>query len=312
VDGGEAQRISEYQPGVGAFRWMPDGRHPLFIPWVWPELRGAKAQNRRYSDWASRKATGLLTEQVQYRYWNANLAQDRLAHLHLLDAPTGRIIDLFEDTEYELPRDDPGLSCFDISPDGQRICFAHDPAPVKAGGQRWELLQLTLRKRRLAPLAHHSSWDFNGPRYSPDGLQIAAIATPVCRTNTAFAHASFGSLAMWPVSRAFKPSDARPSRAPVAPHHEARHQWAVLPQDHHLQESPDSGAALFQGALLRVQRTVSRVIFRPYSDSVGGDNTDLSLMQPPRRNWATRAGCSPSGVPGSFTQALPLRFAEAP
>ncbi|MEY2593571.1 MAG: Dipeptidyl-peptidase 5 [Pseudomonadota bacterium] len=227
MDGGEAQRISEYKPGVGAFRWMPDGRHLVFISWVWPELRGAQAQNRRHGEWTSRKATGLLTDQTQYRYWNANLPQDRVAHLHLLDAHTGRVTDLFEGTGYELPRDEPGLSCFDISPDGQRICFAHDPAPIKAGGQRWELVELKLRKRGFSPIAHHSGWDFNGPRYSPDGQHIAALATPVRRTDTAFAHASFSRLAVWPVSRAFKPSDARP--------------WHLDPQPQ-LQWEDDGGA----------------------------------------------------------------------
>ena len=208
--GGEARRISQYQPGVGAFRWMPDSRHIVFIAWVWPELKGAAAQNRRQGEWKQRKASGLVTQETQYRYWNANLPQGRVAHLHLLDTTTGKVTDLFEATGYELPRDEPGLACFDISPDGRALAFTHDPHPVKAGGQRWELVQLTLKGRGFERIAHHDQWDFNAPRYSPTGTHIACIATPVQRGDTPFAHASYGQLALWPTARAFRPSDARP------------------------------------------------------------------------------------------------------
>lgn len=208
--GGEARRVSDFKPGVGAFRWMPDGHHIVFIAWVWPELRGSVAQNRRQAQWAARQATGLVTDQAQYRYWNANLPQGRVAHLHLLNVHTGKVTDLFEGTPYELPRDEPGLDSFDVSPDGRRLCFTHDPAPVKAGGQRFELVELRLRGRRFEPVAHHASWDFASPRYSPDGQHLAAIATPIRRRDTPYGHASFGRLAVWPLTRGFRPSDARP------------------------------------------------------------------------------------------------------
>ena len=206
--GGEARRISRHASGIGAFRWMPDGRRLLFVAWAWPELRGAAAQNRRQAEWQARQESGLVTQEAQYRYWNANLPQGRVAHLHLLDVRTGRVTDLLEGTPYELPRDEPGLACFDVSPDGRRIVFRHDPAPVKAGGQRFELVQLTLRGRRFEPVAHHAQWDFTAPRFSPTGTHLAAIATPVGRDDTPYAHASFGKLAVWPTERAFRPGDA--------------------------------------------------------------------------------------------------------
>jgi dipeptidyl aminopeptidase/acylaminoacyl peptidase len=216
--GGEARRISDYEPGVGAFRWMPDGQRIVFISWVWPNLRGAKAQSRRHRETRQQQATGLVTQEAQYRYWSANLPQGRVAHLHLLDIRTGKVIDLFEGTPYELPRDEPGLANFDISPDGRELAFTHDPAPVKAGGQRWELVKLTLRGRRFERLTERTDWDFSAPRYSPCGTQIAAIATPVQRRDVPFAHASIGRLAVWPQVRRFRASDARPWHLDPQPH----------------------------------------------------------------------------------------------
>ena len=43
-DGGEARRVSDFAPGIEAFKWFPDGKRIAFIAWVWPELKGAKAQ----------------------------------------------------------------------------------------------------------------------------------------------------------------------------------------------------------------------------------------------------------------------------
>ena len=43
-DGGEARRISDFAPGIEAFKWFADGKRIAFVSWVWPELKGTKAQ----------------------------------------------------------------------------------------------------------------------------------------------------------------------------------------------------------------------------------------------------------------------------
>ena len=104
-DGGEARRIAEFAPGVDAFKWFPDERRIAFIAWVWPELKGSKAQAKKLKEFKDRKATGYATSETQYRFWDRNLPMGRVAHLHVLDVASGRITDLFEGTAYELPRD---------------------------------------------------------------------------------------------------------------------------------------------------------------------------------------------------------------
>ena len=66
-DGGEARRAAEVATGVGAFRWCPGGRRLLFISWVWPELKGAKAQAKRHKDFKARKESGYVTSEAQDR-----------------------------------------------------------------------------------------------------------------------------------------------------------------------------------------------------------------------------------------------------
>src|SRR5664279_2730793 len=101
-DGGEAHRISDFAPGVEAFKWFPDGKRIAFVSWVWPELKGTKAQSKRHKEWKERKETGYATSEAQYRFWDRNLPMGRVAHLHMLDVESGRVVDLFESTPCEL------------------------------------------------------------------------------------------------------------------------------------------------------------------------------------------------------------------
>ncbi len=204
ANGGEARRIGQFAAGVAAFRWMPGSKKLVFIAWVWPELKGAAAQNKRQREFDERKESGYATSEGQYRYWSQNLPMGRVAHLLTIDVGSGKVTDLFEGTAYELPRDEPGMANFDLSPDGRSALFTFDAAEEKAGGNRCVLVELDLRTKRFTTLADHAAWDFIGPRYSPDGRHIAAVATHVGRRHTAF-----GQLAMWPSERRFEPRDAR-------------------------------------------------------------------------------------------------------
>ena len=185
-DGGEAQRVSQFGPGVESFKWMPDGRCIVFAAWVWPQLAGAAAQNKQQKAWDKRKETGYATSQAQYRYWDHNIPQDRVLHLLLLDTKTGAITDLFEGTAYELPRECDSNAAYDVHPGGQRLAFAHDPAATPGLGQPKALTELRLRGRRFKTLVQDTAWDLAVPRYSPCGHWLAAAAANVGRAHTAF------------------------------------------------------------------------------------------------------------------------------
>ena len=180
-DGGEAWRAAEVATGVQGLRWCPDGQRLVLISWVWPELKGAKAQARKHKEFKERKETGYVTSEAQYRYWDANLPMGRVAHLHLLQlgkgAEPGKLIDLFEGSPYELARGDPNADHFDISPDGKRLVFAFDPAPEKRLDGRCALAEMDLKTRKTKVIARDPEFDFGAPRYSPDGGRIAFTAS---------------------------------------------------------------------------------------------------------------------------------------
>ena len=184
-DGGEARRCSDFAPGIEAFKWLPDGKRIVFSAWVWPELKGSRAQARRHKEFSERKETGYVTSQAFYRYWDHAMPMGRVLHLWLLDLDSGRTTDLFEGTALELPRDSEGNAGFDVSPDGRSLAFVHDPAAAPLLGNRLRLSEIDLRTRRVSALVDDVAWDFGAPRYGPDGRQVAFTAAHVGRQHTA-------------------------------------------------------------------------------------------------------------------------------
>ncbi len=183
-DGGEARRVSDFAPGIEAFKWFADGKRIAFVAWVWPDLKGQKAQAKKYKEFKERKESGYATSEAQYRYWDHHVPMGRVAHLHVLDVKTGRVRDLFEGSAFELTRADPDANCFDLSPDGRTICFAFDPLPQKQLEHCMALAEVDLKTGRIETVAVDAGWDFSAPRYSPDGRQVAFIASHQARKHT--------------------------------------------------------------------------------------------------------------------------------
>ena len=183
-DGGEARRVATVATGVEAFRWFPDGKRIAFVSWVWPELKGEKAQARRHKAWTERKETGYATSEALHRYWDHLVPMGRVPHLHVMELDTGRVRDLFEGTDYELARSEPDANTFDISPDGRRIVFSWDPAPQKRLENRFALAEIDVRNGSVTPVVQDPEWDCGAPRYNPAGNAIAFLASHQERRHT--------------------------------------------------------------------------------------------------------------------------------
>ena len=195
-DGGEAQRAVSVATGVEAYRWLPDGRRLIAVSWVWPELKGDKAQARKLAEFKQRKESGYATSEVQYRYWDHHLPMGREPHLLLLEpgrnGKPARVRDLFEGTGYSLQRSEPDADSFDVSPDGRRVVFAFDPAAEKRIENRQALAELDLRTGHITEIVRDADWHFASPRYSPDGKRIAFRAQ-----HDALKHTAPEQLAVW-------------------------------------------------------------------------------------------------------------------
>ncbi len=179
-DGGEAKRAAEVATGVVDFKWFPDSKRIAFISWVWPKLKGSKAQSDQLKETKARKDTAYATEDAVYRHWDHNLPMNRVPHLLVLDIDSGRVTDLLEGSGYELPRRDPSANEFDIAPDGKTICFVYDPDKAQNAAPRMALAEIQLRGSSVVAVRDvlkDKAWDFAGPSFSPNGNQLAFLAS---------------------------------------------------------------------------------------------------------------------------------------
>ncbi len=202
--GGEATRHSHFAPGVEAFKWLPDGTGVVFSAWVWPGLKGAAAQTRHHQQFSQRKESAYATDEAFYRHWDHNIPQGRVLHLLLLNLASGRVKDLFEGTALELVRDNAGNEAFDVSPDGLRLVFVHDPAKTQRSGNCQALAEMDLRTRQILWRVNPKDWDISAPRYSPDGARVAVLAAHVGRQ-----HMAPSQLAVLESGRPWRPSAVR-------------------------------------------------------------------------------------------------------
>lgn len=176
-DGGEARRVGMVATGVEAFKWFPDGKRIAFISWVRPGIKGAAAQAKAHKEFKERKASGYVTSEAFYRYWDHQVPMGRVAHLHVVDVASGKTRDLFEGMDIELTRADPDANSFDIAPDGKRIVFAFDPAEEKRLDNRYALAEVELKSGKIRTLLQDPDWDLQAPRYSHAGQHLAFLAS---------------------------------------------------------------------------------------------------------------------------------------
>lgn len=176
-DGGEARRLGSVATGVEAFKWFPDGRHIAFISWVWPALKGAKAQAQALADFKARKTTAYATSEALYRFWDHHIPQGRVPHLHVIDVANGKTQDLFDGSDISLSWTEADEDSFDISPDGRRIVFAFDPAEEKRLDNRFALGEVELKSRKIRTLLQEPEWHLQAPRYSHAGQHLAFVAS---------------------------------------------------------------------------------------------------------------------------------------
>ncbi|MBB5206094.1 dipeptidyl aminopeptidase/acylaminoacyl peptidase [Inhella inkyongensis] len=184
-DGGEACRVATVATGVEAFRWFPDGRRIAFVSWVWPRLKGAKAQAQALKDFKARKESAYVTDELLYRHWDHHIPMGRVPHLLVLDCVSGKVQDLMEGTDYSLDWKEPGTHSFDISPDGRRIVFSFDPAAEKRAENCFALGEIEVKTGSIRVLLQDPAWDFDAPRHSHAGRHLAFVATERGRSHTA-------------------------------------------------------------------------------------------------------------------------------
>jgi dipeptidyl aminopeptidase/acylaminoacyl peptidase len=166
ADGQGARQLTDAAAPVRAFRWLPDGRSLVYVAGS-----GASAV-RLAAERAKDDARVFDAEIDNWRLWRLDLA-DTAAGPRPGVALTPPALHVVADVELSFGF---MLSGFDVAPDGRSIAFTHLPTARVDDWRLADLSRIDLASGEIRTLAATARTE-GAPRFSPDGRQIAFVAS---------------------------------------------------------------------------------------------------------------------------------------
>ena len=168
ADGGEAQRLTSFAPGVSSPKLLPSGNQVIFTASVFPEAGADGAKNMEMQ---KKLETGPvqahLADGLLARHWDS---WRDFQYSHIFRATFGGAAESITSGKQDYP--DYGQS-FDVSPDGKEICTATNVDPVTAISTNQDLFLISADgDRKPRQITTNKAFD-GDPLYSPDGKWIA-------------------------------------------------------------------------------------------------------------------------------------------
>jgi len=172
---GEARQLTSSDTDLVDPLWSRDGKSILCGSRVLPQGK-ATGENRTEEELPKCKARTI--DRLLFRQWDEWLGDER-NHLFLVSVKDGSMEELtpgeFDTPPVSLASDHD----FDLSPDGDQLCFVRNDDPDSATSTNHDLYLLDRRTSQMRKLTDNPARD-SQPHYSPDGRYIAysAMSTP--------------------------------------------------------------------------------------------------------------------------------------
>lgn len=184
-DGGEAEKILELPYAIATPKWMPDGKSIVIQTKVIPELVGkwdkadVAAMKKEIKRRKDSKMTAKVTENRQYRFFDAWLTDNLASRLLVVDVAAKTFRDLTPQRTYLFSNG--GDAAFDLAPDGKAIALTMNstPPPFRDDNNADIYLVATDGKTAARNLTAENKGTDSSPTFSPDGkfLVFARTAT---------------------------------------------------------------------------------------------------------------------------------------
>lgn len=171
IDGGEAKEITSSEKDLYSPLWSKDGKYILCGSRILPE---GKKDIENWTKDELPKCKAKTINQLLFRQWNRWLGDER-NHLFLIDVEDGSMRDL---TPGDFDTPPVSLSSnhdFDISPEGDEICYVKNEDPVLAVSTNHDLFIVDTKTLKEKKITQNPALD-SQPHYSPDGRYIAYTA----------------------------------------------------------------------------------------------------------------------------------------
>ena len=155
-DGGNAYQVTNLATEADGVLFSPDGKNLLFTSEVYPECGADDACNKKNLDAeAAAKVKARIYTELLYRHWTAWQSRRR-SHLLVVPVAGGAPKDLTPGKRDVPPFSLGGPDDYDISPDGQEVCYSMNADPVPATSTNSRSVRGVHRGRRSAQDHLHS------------------------------------------------------------------------------------------------------------------------------------------------------------
>jgi len=171
-DGGNPKQVTFLSTEADGVLFSPDGKNLLFTSDVFPECGADDACNQRNlnADKSSKVKARIYTE-LLYRHWTRWQTRQR-SHLLVVPVAGGAAKDLTPGAIDVPPFSLGGPDDYDISPDGQEVCYSMNADPVPAVSTNSDLYAVSINGGQSVKITSTPGAD-SSPRYSPDGKYLA-------------------------------------------------------------------------------------------------------------------------------------------
>jgi dipeptidyl aminopeptidase/acylaminoacyl peptidase len=171
-DGGNPKQVTNLATEADGHLFSPDGKNLVFTSSVYPECGADDACNKKNLDAEKAgKVKARIYTELLYRHWNAWQGKRR-SHLLVIPVAGGAVRDLTPGTREVPPFSLGGSDDYDISPNGQEVCYSMNADPVPAASTDSDLYVVSIAGGQPVKITLTMGADSN-PRYSPDGKYLA-------------------------------------------------------------------------------------------------------------------------------------------
>jgi dipeptidyl aminopeptidase/acylaminoacyl peptidase len=171
-DGRNATQVTNLATEADGHLFSPDGKNLIFTSAVYPECGADGACNKKNLDAEKAgKVKARIYTELLYRHWNTWQGKRR-SHLLVVPVAGGTVRDLTPGQRDVPPFSLGGSDDYDISPNGQEVCYSMNADPIPAASTDSDLYVVSIAGGQPVKITLTMGADSN-PRYSPDGRYIA-------------------------------------------------------------------------------------------------------------------------------------------